>query len=473
MIKGVFWSAVEKYSGLVVGIVVSMVLARLLSPREFGTVAIVSVITCFLSMFVTLGIGPAIIQRKDLTPQNLNSIFTFSLIGGAIFSLLLFFSSWLIADFYGDDTLVPVCQILTIQFFFSAINMVPNALMVRDMRFKTLAVRSLLLCVLTGGLSVAAAYYGAGVYALLISPVLSAPVVFFWNLYYYRLRFDRSLDIEPLKRIFSFSSYQFLFEFVNYFCRNTDKLIIGKWLTLDALGVYEKSYRLMQMPMNNITSVIHPVMQPVLRDLSDNHIELADKYNKIVKFVATLSFPIGVTLSCMAPECIHFFYGNQWDAAIPVFSILALSLPLQMILSTSGPIYMVCNNTKMQFWLGLRNTVTTVIGFVIAAFVFGTIEAVAWAWTITLLINFAFTYYLLYRYVLNVSLLPMLKELIKPAIIGLVAFAVLFAIESAGLRYDIVALVVKCCAALFSSIVGVQLLGLYDVVKLAKERLKI
>lgn len=473
MIRGVFWSAIEKYSGLIISILVSMVLARLLSPKDYGTVAIVSVIIAFLQMFVSLGIGPAIIQRKDLSQENLNSIFTFSLVAGTVVSGLFFLASPLIANFYDDEALVPICQLLTIQLFFSAINMVPNAIMVREMRFRTLAIRSLILGVITGSLSIGAAFAGAGVYALVLAPVLSAPAIFFWNQHYCKLRVDRRLDMEPIRRIFSFSAYQFLFEFFNYFSRNSDKLIIGKWLTLDALGIYEKSYRLMQMPMNNITAVIHPVMQPVLRDLSDDHAELAAKYNQIVKFVATLSFPIGLALSAMAGECIRFFYGTQWDAAIPVFSILALSLPLQMILSTSGPIYMVCNNTRMQFWLGVRNTATTVLGFVVAAYFWGTIEAVAWAWTITLLLNFAFTYLLLYRFVLQMPIGPMLRQLIRPAIIGTLVFGVISLIDWAGLHLSLTALAVKGAAGMAVALVAVQLLGQYNILDLVKKKLKI
>lgn len=101
LVRGVFWSAVEKYSGLVVSIIVTMVLARLLSPQEYGVVAIATVIITFLQMFCTMGIGPAVIQ-KELSGKELDSIFTFSLAIGVFMALLLFFGSWLIADFYGN-----------------------------------------------------------------------------------------------------------------------------------------------------------------------------------------------------------------------------------------------------------------------------------------------------------------------------------------------------------------------------------
>ena len=474
MIHGVFWSAVEKYSGLVVSIGVSMVLARILSPQEYGVVAIATVLIHFLQMFCTMGIGPAIIQRNDLTQKDLNSIFTFSLSVGLLLSICFWGGASLIAFFYDNKQLVPICHILSIQLFFAAANMVPNALMNKNKRFKDIARRTLILHLITGVLSIIAALYGAGVYALLISPVLTAIGIFLWNRVYYKVYIDWEYNLEPIKRIFSFSSYQFLFEFVNYFSRNLDKLIIGKYMNIGALGIYEKSYRLMQLPMQNITSVINPVLQPVLKDLQDDKGDLGKKYAKIVKFVATLSFPIGIILSGMATECIHFFYGGKWDSAIPVFRILALSLPLQMILSTSGAIYMVCNNTKMQFWLGIRNTVTTVIGFFIAAFLFGTIESMAWAWTITLLINFFFTYYLLYRYVLCISVTSLIKELVRPAISGCVLFVFFILCEHTHINNSILfSVFFKGVFSLVLTLSCIQITGQYNIIHHLKHRISL
>lgn len=469
MLHGVFWSAIEKYSSLFVSIIVSMVLARILSPAEYGVVAIATVIITFLQMFCTMGIGPAIIQHRDLTVDNINSIFTFCLSVGALLSVLFFCSSWTIADFYGNTQLIPICQLLAIQLFFATANMVPNALMAKNKRFKEIAKRTLVLQFISGASAIIAARNGAGVYSLLITPVFSSVAIFFWNQRYYRVKIDRKYNLEPIKRIFGFSFYQFLFEFVNYFSRNMDKLIIGKFMNIDALGIYEKSYRLMQLPMQNITSVINPVLQPVLKELQDDKRDLSCKYNKIVRFVATISFPTGVILSGMAKEVIHIFYGRRWDEAIPIFSILALSLPLQMILSTSGSIYMVCNNTKMQFKLGLRNTLTTVLGFLVAAFVFGTLEAMAWAWTITLAVNFIFTYFLMYRYVLCTSVIPMLREILWPFLSALFVAGILYVLSCMDCTGGIItSILIKGCSSIVLTLICVQLSGNYNIIKLVK-----
>ncbi len=472
LVRGVFWSAVEKYSGLVVSIIVSMVLARLLSPAEYGVVAIATVIISFLQMFCTMGIGPAVIQ-KDLSDDAINSIYSYSLIFGLVLSTVLFGSSWLIADFYDNDLLIPICQILCIQLLFAAINMVPNALMAKNKRFKEIAKRTLVLQVSSGIISIVAAWKGAGVYALLISPIVSAVGIFFWNRKYYKMKIDWMFDKEPIKQIFSYSSYQFLFDFVNYFSRNLDKLIIGKMLNVDALGVYEKSYRLMQLPMQNVTAVINPVLQPVLRVLQGEKRELAEKYSKIVRFVATISFPVGIILAGMSQEIIRIFYGTQWDAAIPIFRILALSLPLQMILSTSGSIFLVCDNTKMQFWLGIRNTITTVTGFLIAAFVFKSLEAMAWAWTITLIVNFVFTYWLVYRYVLCLSIIPFLKEFIHPFVCAILLCTFFFIMGKVGLTVNLIAcILLKGIPSLIIAVVYTQLSGQYNIIQTIKSKVK-
>lgn len=472
LVHGIFWSAIEKYSGLIVSIIVSMILARLLSPAEYGVVAIATVIISFLQMFCTMGIGPAVIQ-KDLSDSAINSIYSYSLLFGLLLAILFWGSSWLIADFYANRLLLPVCQILCIQLFFAAINMVPNALMAKHQRFKDIAKRTLFLQVSSGILSIVAAWLGAGVYSLLISPVISSVGIYFWNRRYYKIKIDWTFNIEPIKQIFSYSSYQFLFEFVNYFSRNLDKLIIGKILNVDALGVYEKSYRLMQLPMQNVTSVINPVLQPVLRVLQNDKKELGEKYVKIIRLVATVSFPIGIILAGMSKEIIHIFYGNQWDDAIPIFSILALSLPLQMILSTSGAIYLVCNNTRMQFWLGLRNTITTVTGFLVAAFIFRSLTAMAWAWTITLIINFILTYWLMYRYVLCQSIIPFLKEFIHPTICGGILLFILFFLNELDLEIHLWGqTLLKGFITFFFTVLYIQTSKQYNLIQLIRNKFK-
>ena len=413
-IKGVFWSAVEKYSSLLVSIVISMILARLLSPSEYGIVAIATVIIVFLQIFCSMGIGPAIIQRKDLSKEEIDDIFSCTIYIGVVLCAILFFASYQIGTHYDNKLLVPVCQILSISLFFDSANMVPNALMAKNQRFKDIAKRTLLLQFITGVLSIYAAYKGAGVYSLLMSPVITSIGIFFYNVHFYPVSYKLVPSFVPVKKIFSYSAYQFGFEIINYFSRNLDKLIIGKFLSTEALGYYEKSYRLMQLPLQKLTSVINPVLQPVMSNLQDNMQMMALKYTKIVVFIASVSFPIAVILYFSASDIIVVMYGEQWKPAISVFKILSLSIPTQMILSTSGGILQSCNATKYLFWIGLVNTIIVISGFIIGLSIWGTMESVAWGWSIASIFSFVNTYSILYYKIFRFSLFEMMKQLWKP-----------------------------------------------------------
>ena len=428
MLHGVFWSAIEKYSGIVVSLIVSAVLARLISPEDFGTVAIVTVIINFFSIFATMGIFPAIIQRNDLTQKDLDSIFTYSILGGLCLSSL--------------------SQILSVNIFFASLNLVPNALMAKNKRFRQIAQRTLSLQVFSGIISIIAAHSGFGIYSLLISPIVTSIGMFLFNIHYYPCHVDFTFDLSPLKKIFSYSSYQFLFEFINYFSRNADKLIIGKYLNMGALGYYDKSYRLMMLPLQNVTSVINPVIQPVLSSLQDDKSELAKKYNKIIQCIAAISFPLAVFLFFAAYEIINIVYGDNWNPAVPVFKILTISLPLQMILSSSGAIFQTANSTDLMFFTGIRNTFVTLSGFLIAICVFNTIEAVAWSWDISLAINFILTYHTMYRKVFHIRIWSMIRKLSIPLYSALL-LCFFLSVQQATFSIDNIylSLLVKCLVA--------------------------
>lgn len=425
MVNGVFWTAVQKYSGFFVQLLVSAILARLLSPEDFGVIAVSTVIIAFFALFTDMGIGPAIIQKRNLTEQDLSSILSFTIYVGLFLALAFFLCAPIIASFYQNQLLVPICRLLSLNLLFASWNIVPNALLMKAKRFKFIAGRTLFLQVIGGGISVFAALRGAGVYSLIIAPLLSSVLIFVINWKQYPVKPVLKVAKTSLEKIFSFSIYQFLFSFINYFSRNIDKLIVGRFYSMHELGYYEKSYRLMLMPLDYVNGVITPVMHPILTSLQDNYQDLANKYNKIIKFILSISFPLGVFLYFAAEDLILLVFGNQWGAAVPVFQVFALSLPLQMILSTTGSIYQAAGKTNWLFYGGLSNTFCTVSGYLIATFCFRTIWSMAWAWDISLLINSIVTFFILYKVVLKSSLFMLLNQFLLPLLSACLLFVVL------------------------------------------------
>lgn len=420
LLNGILWTAISRYSGLLISIVVSMILARLISPNEFGIVAIANIFIVFLTMFSQMGIAPAIIQYSNLSTSDYNNIFSVSIYLGTILVFAFYLLSWPIASIYSEPSLLGICHILTINVFFSAINMVPNALMQKNKRFKDLAKVSLIIQFISGALSVCVALVGGGIYSLVISPIFLSAGLFLYCRHEYPVKFCLLPSFHSVRKILSYSIYQFCFEFINYFSRNLDKLIIGKMISINALGYYEKSYTLVQMPQQYITGIINPVLQPVLCKLEQEPNELCHNYTKIISIISMLSFPIGIILCFCSKEIILLMFGAQWVPAIKVLQIISLSLPTQMILSTSGAIWQASNSTKLMFWVGSFNTFIVVIGFIVSAYFYRNIEAVALSWTLSAIFTFAITYYIMYKRCLNSSIMHMLKILVNPLVCAII-----------------------------------------------------
>ena len=473
MKKGIIWTAIDKYTNLFITLIISMVLARMLSPSEFGIVATASVLMAFLTIMVNFGLGPAIIQRKDLDQQDLDNLFTFSFYLGICLGAISFASSWLIADFYENELLRPIVQILSLGLFLSSINMVPSALMSKNLRFKEMATRSIAFNAFFGLLGVISAYFGAGVYALVCPQILASFFTFLYNNHFYPVHFTWHFSLGPVKKVFNYSFFVFINNIINYFSRNLDKLIIGKVISADALGYYDKAYRLMQMPLAYISSIVSPVMQPIMSSLQDNLDEMAKKYTKIIQYIASLAFPIAVILFFAAGDIIFVMFGEKWMPAVPVFQILAISIPFSLLSSPNGPMYLSCNATKQMFYCTFIGTSVIIGSFILAAIYGKTIESFAFAWTINELFGTSLSYYILFVRVMNQSLLPVLQVLVKPFFSSciLIALFVLYGFISSSEVNHIVNLIIKVVIGGGYMLVFLKITQQFDAIAFVKTKI--
>ena len=178
LLSGVFYTALAKYSGIVISLVISAILARLISPDDFGIVAIATVLIAFFNLFTDIGISPAIVQHKELSKKDLSNIFMFTFWIGLLLSILFFFSAWFIAAYYVLGILLFICQLFSMNIHFASFNIVPNALFYRNKEYKLLALRSFQIQVIFGVLSIFPALTKAKFYPILITPVLSSIIIF-------------------------------------------------------------------------------------------------------------------------------------------------------------------------------------------------------------------------------------------------------------------------------------------------------
>ena len=365
-----------------------------------------------------MGVSPAIIQHKSLTKDDLSDIFSFTVWTGIGISVLFFASSWIIADYYQSNTLRTLCQLLSVNLFFASATIVPGALFYRNKEFKFIAIRSFVIQISAGAAAVTAALCGTGLYALIINPIVSSILIFVISFQRYPQRLRFTLGLTVLRKIFSYSAYQFLFNVINYFSRNLDKLLIGKYMGMSDLGYYEKSYRLMMLPLQNITQVITPVMHPIFSDFQNDKGKLLSSYERIVRFLAFIGLPLSVLLFFTAEEVTIIIFGNQWMPSVPVFRILSLSVGIQIILSSSGSIFQAAGDTRSLFVCGVFSSVLNVAGILLGIFYFETLTAVASCIVITFTINFIQCYWQMYRVTFRRSAWPFMRQLISPLIIS-------------------------------------------------------
>lgn len=443
MLKGIFYTAISKYSNVIITIIISAILARLLSPEEFGIVALVSVFTAFFSLLGNMGIGPAIVQVKELTQLDLSSIFTFSVLMAFILALTFFLSSGLIANFYDEQDLVPIVRLLSISVFFNILRIVPSALNRKNLRFKQMAIVTILVQVITGLVAIFMALNGYSYYSLVIQSVLSGFLGFLIFYLLYPMKISFLINKEPLKKIASFSSYQFAFNFINYFSRNLDNILIGKYLGNAPLGFYNKSYTLMLLPVRNLTHVITPVLHPVLSNHQDDKKYIFNSYVRIIKLLAILGFPLSVFLYFAAPELILIMFGPQWGQSIPVFKILAITVGIQICLSSSGAIFQSVNRTDLLFTSGLLSSVFMIAGICYGVFYGKSLESVGYGLVMAFILNFFQGFYMLIKNALGESFVAFLKDFIFPLLISAVLVALMFMFEKLGLKNHILTFILK------------------------------
>ena len=425
LISGVIYTGIGKYSSLLISLIITAILARLLSPNDFGIIAIATVIITFFNLISEIGIAPAIVQYKELSKEDISNIFSLTVYIGLIISILFYYLSPYIAYFYNNSTLANMLQWLSINLFFATLNIVPNSMFYRDKKFKFISIRTFCIQLIVGIISIIAALYGLGVYSLIISPIMSSLMIFIISYKYYPQKFQLLININPIKKIFNFSIFQFLYNIIGYLTRNLDKILIGKYLDMNSLGYYEKSYRLMMLPLSNISNVINPVLHPIFSDYQNQVDEMENKYTKLIVFLGYIGIYISIVLYFCSENIILIIYGDQWINSIDVFKILALSIPLQMIMSPCGAIYQATNSTKIMFYFSVISIFTTILGFILSIIIWKSTIAIAYSFTLSVIINCIIGYYTIYKFIFKKKFAIFIRNFSHPIILYILLFITL------------------------------------------------
>lgn len=392
--KAAFINAIARYSTIVLNLGFSAVLARLLSPEDYGIVAITTVFTTFFMLFADMGIGAGIIQNKELSEDDVNNIFTFTVRISIILAFVFMTFSLPLSWFYKNKVYIPIGLLLAVSLFFNAINMVPNALLLKYKHFMAVGIRTIIVCVVTGIFGIVLALIGLKYYALILQSVFNALFVFVWNYFSTKPKLVKNICKNSLNKIKGYSSFLFGFNIVNYFARNIDNLFISKFMGAAALGYYDKAYKLMLYPVGNLTHVITPVLHPILSEHQNDKKYIYKRYLEIVRLLSLAGAFITPLCFSVSDEIIRIMFGEKWESAIPCFKWMSISIWAQMILSSTGTIFQSVGDTKRLMFSGSVNAIMTIV-FIVVGLLEGSIVAVSRNIAISYNVQFVFTFIVL------------------------------------------------------------------------------
>lgn len=346
------WDAAGLLAKQGVAFFVSIILARLLMPAEFGLVAMAMVFISVSQVFADVGFTSGLIQSRDNSSLTYSSIFYLNLVAGfVLFGFFWFAAPW-IAAFYEEEQITLLVRCLSLNFIFSAFNQVQQAILRRNIEFKKITTRATIAHVAGGVAAIILALQGWGVYALVAQNLMAALIntLILWRVAEWAPRLEFSWA--EVKKLVGFSSYVFLSQVVNRIVTQLDTLIVGKVFHATTVGFYTRASSLNSLVTSFSSSSIARVSFPLLSQLQSDPVRFQRTYLTMIELIAFASFGLSGSLVFAGPDLIVILFGDVWMPSIYVFQILVLmsfTYPVGLLIVST---FLAAGKSKENFWFG-------------------------------------------------------------------------------------------------------------------------
>lgn len=353
VLGGLSWSLASRVGTQAFQFVFQIILARLLTPQEFGVVGMLLIFIGFAQTLADCGLSSALVYDQNATDSQFSTVFWLQVAAGAILSAVFFTGAPLLASFYDTPALEPLSQLVAPIFLLQALGQTHSARLSKNFRFKQMAVVSVSSTFGSGAIAVVLAKLDYGVWALawqaLIATIITTGLLWFQSRWVPSLQFNRADAL----RLGKYGIYLLGHGSLNYWLRNADKLAIGKFLGAHDLGIYSRAYSLMLLPLNNISAVLGQVMFPALARLQNDAERFRSAYVSATRMIALVSFPLMTGVASLCEPLVLFLLGDKWSEVIPVLQILSFVGLIQSVVFPVGWIFTALGKTKDQFYLSI------------------------------------------------------------------------------------------------------------------------
>lgn len=327
-IKSVKWAAIERFSLQIIQFIVGIILARHLTPSDYGIIGMLTIFIAISNVFIDSGFSSALIRKIHRSEEDYSTVFITNFIISLFFALILIFISPWVANFYNMPILSPVLKAQSISLLLYALMAVQTAKLTAEVDFKTLARASMIASLLSGIISIVLAYIGWGVWALVAQNLLSILIKFVCIMLQCRWFPKIGFSKQSFDELFGFGKNLLGASLLSEIYFNLDSIIIGKFFTPDLLGNYTRGTQLARYPVYNINGVLNTVTYPIFSKLQNETDRLILAYRKYIKLTSMCIFFCCILLAALGEPLVLFLLTDKWSGAVIYLQIFSFAIML-------------------------------------------------------------------------------------------------------------------------------------------------
>ncbi|MDK0647977.1 oligosaccharide flippase family protein [Clostridium perfringens] len=470
-ISGLFWSFSNLILNQGIQFIIQIFLARLLMPKEFGLIGMITVFIAISNSIVDSGFKNALVREDNPTKEDYSTVFYFNLLTSIILYIILYILSPRISTFFGQPELKSILRVLALTLIINSFGIIQRTILIRNINFKIQTSINITSSIISGGIAIFLAYKGFGVWSLvfrtLIMQTIQSVLLTFCNNWKPMLVFN----INSFKKLFDFGWKLLVSGLIDTLYNNLYYLVIGRFYSATDLGYYTNAQKFRDTLATSISGSVQSVTYPALSSIKNDHVKLRDVYKKIIKISVYINFPVMIGLAAIAKPLILVLFGENWSNSIVYFQILCIGGMLYPLHAINLNILQVRGRSDLFLKLEIIKKIIGVSLCIMAIVSGWGIIGLIWMLAISSFISFIINSYYS-KDIINYSTFDQIKDISLMFLITILMFTITYFSGEILLCPNIIKLIVQICIGILSYIILSLIFKIqefFEILKLVKK----